>query len=89
MITLFILPLILVFSPAAVWALRVGGLRRLWLLCALTLLAFLLVAIFLSAAYSVPSVWRVIVYSLAFVRAFDPVRHRLSHVGGWLSEDAP
>jgi hypothetical protein len=67
MITLFVLPLILAFAPVAGWALRVGGLRRLWLLCALTLLAFLLVALFLSAVYSVPSVWRVIVYFLAFV----------------------
>jgi hypothetical protein len=39
MITVFILPLILAFSPAAVWALRVGGL---WLLCALALLALVL-----------------------------------------------
>ena len=67
MITLFILPLILAFSPAAVWALRVGGLRRLWLLCALALLAVLLLALLLSAVYSVPSVWRVILYFLAFL----------------------
>jgi hypothetical protein len=67
MITVFILPLILAFSPAAVWALRVGGLRRLWLLCALALLAVLLLALVLSAVYSVPSAWRVILYSLAFV----------------------
>ena len=34
-ITLFVLPLILAFAPVAVGALRrVGGLRRLWLLCA-------------------------------------------------------
>ena len=37
MITLFVVPLILAFGPAAVGALRVGGLRRLWLLCALPL----------------------------------------------------
>jgi hypothetical protein len=67
MITLFVLPLILAFAPGAVWALRVGGLRGLWLLCALTLLAILLLALLLSAVYSVPSVWRVIAYSLAFV----------------------
>lgn len=67
MITLFIFPLILAFSPAAVWALRVGGLRRLWLLCALALLAVLLLALLLSAVYSVPSVRRVIVYFLAFL----------------------
>jgi hypothetical protein len=67
MITVFILPLILAFSPAAVWALRVGGLRRLWLLCALALLAVLLLALVLSAVYSVPSARRVILYSLAFV----------------------
>jgi hypothetical protein len=41
MITVFILLLVLLFSPAAVWALRVGDLRRLWLLCALALLDFL------------------------------------------------
>ncbi len=44
-----------------------GGLRGLWLFCALALLAILLLALLLSAVYSVPSVWRVIVYSLAFV----------------------
>jgi hypothetical protein len=67
MITLFILPLILAFSPVAVWALREGGLRRLWLLCALALLTVLLLALLLSAIYSVPSVWRVILYFLAFL----------------------
>ena len=67
MIALFILPLILAFAPGAVWALRSGGLRRLWLLCALALSASLLAALVLSAAYSVPSIWRVVYYSLAFV----------------------
>jgi hypothetical protein len=67
MVTLFILPLILAFAPIAVWVLRVGGLRRLWLLCALALLANLLAALVLSAAYSVPSTWRVVYFSLAFV----------------------
>ena len=67
MITLFVLPLILAFAPVAVWALRVGGLRRLWLLCALALLALVLVALMLSAVYSVPSTWRVVYYSLTFV----------------------
>jgi hypothetical protein len=45
----------------------VGGLRRLWLLCALALLALVLVALILSALYSVPSTWRVLYYSLASV----------------------
>jgi hypothetical protein len=67
MITVFVLPLILAFAPGAVWALRVGGLRWLWLSCGFTLLAILLLALLLSAVYSVPSVWRVIVYALAFV----------------------
>jgi hypothetical protein len=39
MITLVVLPLILAFAPSAVWALRAGGLRRLWLLCGLAILA--------------------------------------------------
>ncbi len=64
---LFVLPLILAFAPGAVWALRVGGQLGLWLLCGLTLLAILLLALLLSAVYSVPSVWRVIVYFQAFV----------------------
>ena len=68
MFTLFVLPLILVFAPIAVWVLRVGGLRRLWLLCSLALLALLLVALVLSAVYSVPSTWRVLYYLLTFVR---------------------
>jgi hypothetical protein len=67
MITLIVLPLILAFAPVAVWALRVGGLRRLWLLCALSLSASLLAALVLSAVYSVPSTWRVLYYSLTFV----------------------
>ena len=67
MMTLFVLPLILAFAPIAVWALRVGGMRRLWLLCALALLALVVVALTLSAIYSVPSTWRVVYYSLTFV----------------------
>src|SRR4051812_28470167 len=67
MMTLFVLPLILAFAPIAVWALRVGGMRRLWLLCALALLALVVVALTLSAMYSVPSTWRVVYYSLASV----------------------
>jgi hypothetical protein len=67
MITVFVIPLILAFSPAAVWALRAGGLRLLWSLCAFTLAAVVLVALFLSAVYSVPSVWLLILYFLGFV----------------------
>ncbi len=67
MITVFVLLFVLTFSPAAVWALRAGGLRRLWQLCALTLLGVLLLALLLSAVYSVPSAWLVILYFLAFV----------------------
>ena len=44
-----------------------GGMRRLWLLCALALLALVVVALTLSAIYSVPSSWRVVYYSLASV----------------------
>jgi hypothetical protein len=66
-ITLLVLPLILSFAPIAVWALRVGGLRRLWLLCTLALLFNLLAALVLSVVYSVPSTWQVVYYSLAFV----------------------
>lgn len=66
MIALLILPLILAFSPAAVWALRGGGVRRLWLLCTLTLLGILLIAIGLSLRYRVPSAARVALYLLAF-----------------------
>ena len=47
------------------WALRVGGLRRLWLLCALALLVLVVVALMLSAIFSVPSTWRVVYYFLA------------------------
>jgi hypothetical protein len=67
MITLFVLPLILAFAPIAVWALRMGGPGRLWLLCALALLTLVLVALVLSAMYGVPSSWRVLYNSLAFV----------------------
>ena len=66
-LTLFVLPLILAFAPAAVWALRAGGLQLLWLLGALALLALILAALVLSAVYSVPSVWRVVLYFLVLV----------------------
>ena len=66
MIAVLILPLILAFTPAAVWALRGGGLRRLWLLCTSALFSILLVAIGLSVKHSVPSTARVAVYLLAF-----------------------
>ena len=67
MLTLFVLPLILAFAPAAVWAFRAGGLQRLWVLGAFALLALILAALLLSAVYSVPSVWRVVLYFLVFV----------------------
>ena len=51
MMTLFILPLVLAFGPVAVWALRIGGLRLLWMLCALALVAVVLLALVLSAVY--------------------------------------
>ena len=60
MITLFVLPLILAFAPIAVWALRVGGLRWLWLLCVLALLTLVPVALVLSAMYDVPGSRRVL-----------------------------
>ena len=52
MLTLFILPLTLAFVPAAVWALKAGGLRRLWLLGAFALLALILAALVLSPPYT-------------------------------------
>jgi hypothetical protein len=67
MLALFVLPLILAFAPAAVWAFRAGGVRRLWLLGVFALLALILTALVLSAVYSVPSVWRVVLYFLVFV----------------------
>ena len=45
MLTLFVLPLILAFAPAAVWAFKAGGLRRLWLLGAFALLALILAGV--------------------------------------------
>jgi hypothetical protein len=46
---------------------RVGDLRRLWSLCALALLAVVLLALVLSAVYSVPGAWRAILYFLTFL----------------------
>jgi hypothetical protein len=66
MTTLFIL-LVLAVSLVAVGAFRVGGLRWLWVLCALALLAVILLSLVLSAVYSVPSAWLVILYLLTFV----------------------
>ncbi len=67
MITAFVLPLVVAFGPVAVWALRGGGLRRLWSLCALTLVAIILMAVVLSTIYSVPSTWQVALHFLGFV----------------------
>ena len=66
MSTLLVL-LVLAVSLVAVGAFRVGGLRWLWVLCALALLAVILLSLVLSAVYSVPSAWLVILYLLAFV----------------------
>ena len=66
MSTLLVL-LVLTVSLVAVGAFRVGGLRWLWLLCTLTLLALVLLSLVLSAIYSVPSAWLIILYLLAFV----------------------
>jgi hypothetical protein len=65
--TTLLLLLVLAVSLVAVGAFRVGGLRWLWLLCALALLAVILLSLVLSAVYSVPSAWLVILYLLAFV----------------------
>ena len=64
MLTLFVLPLILAYAPAAVWALSTGGPPRLWGVCAGALAAVFLLALLVSAAYSVPSTPRVVVYML-------------------------
>ena len=66
MTTLFLL-LVLAVSLVAVGVFRVGGLRWLWLLCALALLAVILLSLLLPAVYSVPSAWLVVLYLLAFV----------------------
>ena len=66
MITVFLL-LVLAIGLLAVWMLRVGGLRLLWLVCAFALAAVFCLALVLSAVYSVPSVWRVVLYLLGFV----------------------
>jgi hypothetical protein len=65
--TTLLLLLVLAISLVAVGAFRVGGLRWLWLVCALALLAVILLSLVLSAVYSVPSAWLVILYLLAFV----------------------
>jgi hypothetical protein len=67
MITLFVLPLVLAYGPAAVWALSTGGPRRLWRLCAGALAAVILLALLLSVVYSVPSAPRVVLYGVAFL----------------------
>ena len=59
--------LVLAVSLVAVGVLWVGGMQWLWLLCALTLLAVVVLALLLSAVYSVPSAWRVVFYFLGFV----------------------
>ena len=65
--TTLLLLVVLAVSLVAVGAFRVGGVRWLWLMCALALLAVILLSLMLSAVYSVPSAWLVILYLLAFV----------------------
>jgi hypothetical protein len=67
MIAVFVLPLVLAYAPATVWALSTGGPRRLWVLCAGALAAVILLALLLSAVYSVPSTPLVVVYMLTCV----------------------
>jgi hypothetical protein len=64
MLALFVLPLVLAYGPAAVWALGTGGGRRLWALCVGMLGAVILLALLLSAVYSVPSTRLVVAYML-------------------------
>ena len=97
MLTLFVLPLILAYAPAAVWALSTGGPPRLWGVCAGALAAVILLALLLSAAYSVPSTPRVVVYMLTCLgpaillpTAFLAVTHtstrsRAAHIGASLA----
>jgi hypothetical protein len=66
-IALFVLPLVLGYGPVAVWALSTGGPRRLWALCVGVLGAVIVVALLVSAVYSVPSTPRVVLYALAFL----------------------
>jgi hypothetical protein len=66
MSTLLLL-LVVAVSLLAVGTFRVGGLRWLWLLCAFALLTVVLLALVLSAVYSVPSAWLAILYLVAFV----------------------
>ena len=65
--TTLLLLLVLAISLVAVGAFRVGGLRWLWLVCALALLAVTLFSLVLSAFYFGPNAWLVIFYFLAFV----------------------
>ena len=95
---IFIIPLILAFDPVAVWVLKKGGLRWLWLLCGCVLLLICLLALVLSYAYSVPSIWQLIFYLLSlfgpsiimatgflsFARAFKTAAQLLSALVGSL-----
>jgi len=67
MLSLIVLPLVLGYGPAAVWALVTGGTRGLWTLCSGALVAVMLVALLLSAVYSVPSTPMVVVYMLTLL----------------------
>lgn len=63
---LFYVILILAYAPAAAWAVRSGGSRRLWLLAATTLGLVFLGGILLGYHFAVPSTFRLLVYLLAF-----------------------
>jgi hypothetical protein len=66
MLVLLVLPIFLCFGPAAVWACRSGGQRRLWLVCVLVLLLVVVAAVGVSIWYAVPSTWHVVIYFLSF-----------------------
>lgn len=62
----FYVILILAHAPAAAWAVRSGGTRRLWLLAASTLGLIFLGGVLLGYHFAVPSTPRLLLYLLAF-----------------------
>ena len=67
MIAAILVVSLLTYCPAAVWALRTGGLFRLWVVSVVALIAIVALAVAVSSLYSVPSTGRVVIYALALI----------------------
>jgi hypothetical protein len=66
MIFLIVIVVIFAYSPTAVWISERGGVRRLWVVFSIAFSLIILLALAVSAIYSVPSTARLVLFVIAF-----------------------